>query len=797
VSRQLRRQFVWLQIRFCEHMRGLYTLTRLAVFASLAITLSASAYRAEYFIRANGERLAGSEICFFAAHEGHDPQSYYFASSEVRCLPATEVIDLPAGRWHFFGRHASGWISADDRSMSYDGPALPEQLYKAIDVELQPSARVDFGPLIDTLGAGEHFAIYIPNTDVLDRPAAVLPLPLNASLLDVPANKPILPVRVRDGRLVEIGRNLQVPDGESRRVERLGPSPGRVDIVAWIDLDDDGLGAHSERLSPPIVTLTDADGVIQQPLFAMSDGRSVRLSLVVFKDVLPGAAHIVLDGDVWKKASLEMNVAREARFRFGEVPLIATPAAGVAIAWSVPADGQAASTTRKSCNDTGFAASPVTPTIRLLRCPNLQPGVSASGADLRAWQVVDGRKASTADRQGVARFTGLDPGVYLVELRFGGFPVARQTIEASRGTRSEQTLRIDALRVFGTVSHEGHPVEAEIRFATGRTFSDTAGRYEAVVAGAPGTEPVTVIPCTGLGKYVAIPETSIAVNSAYDIVLPENGLRIRTVDTAGRPIEAAEVGVVLVRSMDGFEFSGGDYRTDADGKVTLKALAPRAELRACAVAPAHVWACSDPLRLGENEQRDLTLTLRSSGSTRGKLTGPTLVGGWLSYVSQDGIITESAPVGEDGSFELKTMHAAGEHVVITSANQPLIVLRPPAQMPDQPLDIAVPGGRRRSFRVATVAPTPAHFFTLQVGGLRVPLDSLTAHLARRGLSPSVQDRGPAVVADVLQTGPIEVMLSLEPIRDGVRPDDMFILPQYRSTLRVQALGESDEVVFRP
>jgi hypothetical protein len=771
--------------------------TRLAAFLSLAIGFSAYAYRAEYFVRANGQRLPKSEICFFAASEGHDPHSYYFASAEVTCLPAADVIDLPPGQWHFFGRQADGWVSADDRSMNYDGPPLPEQLYKAIDVELQRAGTVDFGPLIDTLGAGEHFAVYVPNTDVLNRPAAVLPLPPDVSVVDVPADKPVLPVRVRDGRLVEIGRTLTVSDGETRRVERLGPSPGRTDVVAWIALDQSRLGDYAAPLASPVLTLTDAAGIVQEPLYAMRDGRAVHLSLVIFKDVVPGDAHISLGGDVWKKAALEVKVPREERFRFVDEPLAASPAAGVTIAWSVPANGNSASTVRKSCDDATTDPKPIAPIIRLLRCANLQPGMPASSADYRTCQAVDGFKAPAAKRQGVARFAGIDPGVYVAEVHFGELPPARETIEASIGEVSEQTLRIEALRVFGRVSHEGKAVKAEIRFATGRAFSDGTGQYEAFVSTTPGREAVTVLPCADLGKYVLIPDVPIEVNTAYDIDIPSNRLRIRVIGAGGRPIESAAVGLVLVESMQGFEFSGGEYRTDADGIVTLEALSPGADLRACTVAPAYLWACSEPLRLGNDEQRDLTLTLRESASTRGKIVGPRLVGGWVTYVSRDGMITETAPVADDGSFELKRRHLSGEHVVITSGNEPLIAMQSAPTTPDELLELVVPVGRRRTFRVSTSEPTPASFFTISIGGLRVPLDSLSAHLARRGLSPTVQNRGPAIVADILQTGPIEVTLSVEPIRDGVQPGDTFVLPQYRSTLRVQTLVEADELVFRP
>src|SRR5687768_15373025 len=73
---------------------------RLALMtACLALTAQA---RTEYFTTFEGQRLSGSEVCFFQAESDGVFSRRYFASPDVRCLPADDVIDLPTGTWNYF-----------------------------------------------------------------------------------------------------------------------------------------------------------------------------------------------------------------------------------------------------------------------------------------------------------------------------------------------------------------------------------------------------------------------------------------------------------------------------------------------------------------------------------------------------------------------------------------------------------------------------------------------------------------------------------------------------------------------
>lgn len=79
----------------------------------------------------------------------------------------------------------------------------------------------------------------------------------------------------------------------------------------------------------------------------------------------------------------------------------------------------------------------------------------------------------------------------------------------------------------------------------------------------------------------------------------------------------------------------------------------------------------------------------------------------------------------------------------------------------------------------------------------MPIDALASHLSRRGLPATIQEQGPALVTDVLETGPISLLLSVVPVTEDVRPADLFTLPHYRPLLRTATLGAADTLTIDP
>jgi len=78
----------------------------------------------------------------------------------------------------------------------------------------------------------------------------------------------------------------------------------------------------------------------------------------------------------------------------------------------------------------------------------------------------------------------------------------------------------------------------------------------------------------------------------------------------------------------------------------------------------------------------------------------------------------------------------------------------------------------------------------------VPYPPFAQHLALNGSRLDIRGRGPLVVPDILQTGPISVILGppLDQVTPVMRAVDLFRLPQFRALPR-KPLGGDGNVVF--
>jgi hypothetical protein len=86
--------------------------------------------------------------------------------------------------------------------------------------------------------------------------------------------------------------------------------------------------------------------------------------------------------------------------------------------------------------------------------------------------------------------------------------------------------------------------------------------------------------------------------------------------------------------------------------------------------------------------------------------------------------------------------------------------------------------------------------TIEIGGLVVPYPPFAQHLAIHGSRLDIRNRGPLVVPDILQTGPISVILGppLEQVTPAMHVIDLFRLPQFRALPR-RPVGGDGNVVF--
>jgi hypothetical protein len=83
--------------------------------------------------------------------------------------------------------------------------------------------------------------------------------------------------------------------------------------------------------------------------------------------------------------------------------------------------------------------------------------------------------------------------------------------------------------------------------------------------------------------------------------------------------------------------------------------------------------------------------------------------------------------------------------------------------------------------------------TVAVGDLIVPYPAFSQHLALHGSTLVLRNGGPLLVPDILETGPISVLLGPPPSTVTPSRNDLFRLPQYRGVPRKPVTGPT--VVF--
>jgi hypothetical protein len=137
-----------------------------------------------------------------------------------------------------------------------------------------------------------------------------------------------------------------------------------------------------------------------------------------------------------------------------------------------------------------------------------------------------------------------------------------------------------------------------------------------------------------------------------------------------------------------------------------------------------------------------------------------------------------------------------EVIVVTALNHPLFVTRHPA-LTDEDLLIPVPAGVPRAFTVeiSQALSVRSAWFTLAIGDVAIPVESLAAHLTSMGLMGRVDDGGPARVTGILESAPVSVIAVLGTYPEPASVDDLFLQPQFAS-LRTSMLVPADgRVIF--
>ncbi|HYI10528.1 MAG TPA: hypothetical protein VEK57_15815 [Thermoanaerobaculia bacterium] len=749
-----------------------------AAAGALLWSVPALAFRVEFHTVHGGERVAASEVCFFEASSARNPFGHFLSSTGVHCLPADQVLDIPAGQWNYFGRSGAALTSA--------GPALlripkgREELgYQAVPIELHPAGTLDVTAVRKTLGAGESLAIFLP--EPFGATSNARPVTHGEETVVVPAGTPLIPLVVRDGRPVRAGDLVTLAAGERKAATFTPPAPGTGDAVVWLQLDAElarGL-EHGVSLPLPAIALRSARGE-HLPVIAPQSVQTMSLAFQVFRGIPAGPARVVASGDSWEASDIALDVPDGGLVVVDE-PLALAPAGTVVVRWRIDGDpSRAAVPPRQTCDGAGETppANPAKRSLRILRCAASAPEGDCSVAferDLPAGAI-----------DGSARVASLTAGVYVAELRIPPFAPVREEVYASAGRRNDVELVAAPATVYGTVTRSGKPVRASLTFGTESFVTDDSGAFTAAIARSTGTSPIRVTPCDTREPFLHHPEAPLEPNAFVAIDVPAHALEVRVVGRGGAAIDEATV-TLMIPEPGGTDAAKASHTLayDAGRSAYVRPQFRPVESRVCAKALGYTMNCVD-LRADFEPSEPVTVTLEETSGIRGRVvTVQAVVRGTLFVVGAGGGILARTEIAGKGAFEIPSTPPPGSAYLLVAASHPLTTLT--LQPASGELLLSPLPGRPRHFAliVAEGSTIDRGRVALSVGATRVPAEAFEMHQQLHGHRPMVDGEHPLFVGEVAETGAIGAqLLPLTPVEPGA-PLPAGLLPE-----------ESDLLVLR-
>jgi hypothetical protein len=753
---------------------------RIAFAFLLAAALPASAGRLEVIARAGEQRISGAEACFYAAGEDDDgaPLKRYLSYAQTTCLPADKVLRLPAGRWNLFVR-AEGRVSAHPFVITVP-PSAPSGGLQTLLVDLLPAARLDFTQLAAGLKEGEVAGAYFDNDGQAESVAGARPLASGETSLLVPAGMTVLPLVVRGGVPVRIGRPLLLRHGDAvaATVER----DVCCDVIARVMLDPaERRQLVGSKATSPRLALINPRAEAVAPSIA-STGRPTPMfdeGLAVFEHVPPGRYTLRLEGADWR--SDEMSIDVEAKNGITAIAakrsLVARQGSAITVRWSIDPVALAPAPSCESDSEQPPIA------LRLFRCPTA--GDEARYAT--TCRVVE--SATLPGRGEDAKTFAVGPGEYVAELRINSL------VASAAARNGEAFVAIKPTVLRGTVRRSGEGIRALLQFRSGAAVTDEFGRYAAALMRLPVFSPIVVQPCDGSPIYREVPRQKLSEGESYDIDIPTNELRVRVINAVTRlPVERVHVYAAPLGGETGDlePFFEDMSPTDASGATAAKQLAFDTPLHVCATAERYVAQCTETFVLDRTAQKDVTIALQPRAGPQGQITAGAPFLNGLLFVVAGGRSVEEAAVAEDGSFVLRHDHPDPVIVAVASANNPLAVLTLRRQ--NEMLLGTMPRRRDVEVSLAPDSATPSAAIGLIIDGTVLPRNVILAHFPSRHV-PTILRRGETVtVRDV--SGSIVVLLGSDVAPPPYPPVDPFGIPALVASMRSAPVDANGRAAFR-
>ncbi len=765
---------------------------------AIAAILIAASVNAGIRVTVNGEPAPGAEVCAFRAASAATPFRQLLASNEIVC----GVSSLTPGLWNVFARRGSAQISGRTVLVDTRQP-LPD-----IELRLEPAASVSFPAL-----PKEAYGVVYVTDSVSAFPAG------KDGIAVVPADRDLLPLAAHDGAPLAVGEPLRLAAG-ARQTAVFGPNASGA-VATWVSIAPADLAAirTARRKQPPQVAARNTRGAVAaiNPLH----GTIVFDRAMQFVRVPAGVATLEVSGTPWKRQSLGVDVPPSG-ILMTQAPLLLIPTSSAVVKWAAHRDLTvlAGSRTPPCPGPKEPKSAPPKPVVSLLTCHGYQPARALQLLDRDKCTVTGTREWPAPQRNGEVAFENLDAGSYIVEFTFANLPPIREPLRLSRFDQENINLDVDYNTVYGRVTVAGEKVPSPVRVSfdfVQAVYTNDDGDYTVVLNKPVAADRVISLrSCDGSVDGEQIVEHDVLPNSRYDIDLPANRVTVEAADAeSDAPIAGALVryGAFRNEEMSSTYYfrlayapdasgTNAPLRTDADGRYLIRNLPPKKTLRVCLEHDDYERTCAEPMTLTSTEAKTLRIAMKPKKGFGGSIAGAhDVVAGQLFWYAADGRETERTVVKPDGTFRFNLRHDPGEAVVFVSANLPLFAFPQPFLGERDPMNVTMPPAPSRTFAVSIDEDRrqESAVVTIDIGGLSVPYPPFAQHLALHGSQLELRNRGPLLVPDILQTGPISVILGppVDQVTPAMRVIDLFRLPQFRGLPRKPVGGEGSVVFALP
>ncbi len=754
---------------------------------SLAFSWTAGAATIITLVR-DGVAVSNGEVCLFRAAEAENPFRRWLAPGEVTCVAPGWAMDFPSGQWNVFGRIDGKALSAP---VLIDSNAAPSSLL----LTLQEAAT-----LAPVLPAGQRGLVVAP------RRNSAYPVPAGTQRVTVPAGEELWLLTIEKSRAVSALFPIPAIEAHTERAVDARTGGLRAAVLGWVRIPPPDRAALRQvtGMSSPKVLLKAAGPAIESDPLPPPEWLSG--SFVLVRGVSAGEADLRAEGHGWLPHSRPLTIA-DRPITVVDDPVLVRGASSLHVSWNSAENLADLDGSLGSCTSGHDAAALVE--VAVSRCASPKPGESVDPTTCTPF-----RRETFVPQVPFGSFVvdDLAPGHYRAEVRLGRLPPIGAMAETEPFEQQRVAVRAYYSSFSGNLTRGGESLgnDARLKVAgVGVGFaSRETGQYFAVFpdpmgTGLPEDARIDITTCDEESKVFVLTDRHIGRGARYDIDIPDNSVTIRVTDTftrMGLPSATLRYSVMS----DGRPRRAvvqEDRKSEGESEFILEAVPTRRDIVLKVRHPGYQEYIIEPFTMGKDEKKSIDAQLVPLRGSPGRiLSALPFESGVILWMSAVGTETERAELAPDGTFVYSNTHAADETMAVVSLSHPLWVLRAPAAVHRQELQIRFPDtAPRRAFTVLLRGPDhrAGTFIGIVVGGLLVSQEALRIHQTTRELPFVARAARSLNIRDIAETGPIDVVLgpTVNEVPTRGRPFDPLLLPRANEPPKQRLLPGMTQVVF--